>query len=210
MKVRRLRCVAAVLATLVVASGCGQGRSGGPRGEPVAVVRSAPDRTFAGGSAAVEGAAPDATSSGRVSLGPAGGGGTATPSTLPLEGRGAAKGYPELANPLAMVDLVRGAVAVVAYGGVAVRGVSTFRYETVINVERALRSVPEGRRAEVAAVAEALGSPAFYADVWIDEQGRLRRIQVPVTKTTARPATRDRRTPKLITVDLFDYRVQDR
>ncbi len=73
-------------------------------------------------------------------------------------------------------------------------------------MERALATVPESRRAEVTAVARALGADAFYADVWIDAQGRVRRIQVPVTKTTVRPATRDKRTPRLITVDLFDYR----
>lgn len=156
----------------------------------------------------MEGAAPDASSSGRVDFGPppGGSGGASPAATIPLRGRGAAKGYPELANPLAMVDLVRGAVAVVSYGGVAVRGVSTFRYETVVNVERALAAVPESRRPEVTAVARALDADAFYADVWIDAQGRVRRIQVPVTKTTVRPATRDKHIPKLITVDLFDYR----
>lgn len=187
------------MTAVFILTGCGGDRSGGPQGEPVAVVRASPDRTFDGGSVAVEGAAPDASSAGRVDLG------AEVPATVPLSGRGASKGYPELANPLAMVDLMRGAVAVVAYGGVAVRGVSTFRYETVVNVERALLAVPESRRAEVTAVAQALGADSYYADVWIDAEGRVRRIQVPITKTTVRPGTRDKRTPRLVTVDLFDY-----
>jgi len=196
--------VAALLAVGVLA-GCGEQRPARQRGAPVDVVRAAPDLTFAGDvSVMVDAAAPDANSAGRLPIGTAASGASAP--TLELTGRGAPKGYPELAHPLAMVDLLRGAVAVVSYGGVAVRGVSTFRYETVVNVERALRTTPPDRRAEVEAVAGMLGADAFYADVWVDLQGRVRRVQVPVTKTTVRPATRDRRIPKLITVDLFDYR----
>ena len=191
------RLLALVVSSAVAAAACGSDRAGGPSGAPEAIVRRAPDRTLAEGSARVEAAAPGAQSRGRLSFD--------GPGELALAGRDAARGYPELAHPLAMVDLVRGAVAVEPYGGTAVRGVSTFRYETVLNVERALRATPEDRRPRVEAVARMLGAPAFYADVWVDTQGRLRRVQVPVTKTTERPHTRDRRTPALITVDLFDF-----
>ncbi|HEX2064373.1 MAG TPA: hypothetical protein VHE80_08125 [Acidimicrobiales bacterium] len=187
------------VAALTVASGCGPDGDTPVRGEPEAVVRRAPDRTLAAAVARVEGAAPGARSRGEVELD--------DPSRrLPLTGRRAAQGYPELSYPAAVVDLVRGAVAVESYGGVAVRGVSTFRYEMVVNVERALRSTPPDRRPQVAALAGMLGAPAFYADVWVDEEGRLRRVQLPVEKTTKRPASRDRRTPDLVTIDFFDFR----
>ena len=195
----------AALGAALLSAGCGADRSAGPRGSPEQVVRAAPDRTFSAASAAVEAAAPDASSAGRIHFDRPPGTSAAPVADLEVTGRGSAKGYVELAHPLAMVDLVRGAVAVVSYGGVAVRGVSTFRYETVINVERALRATPAGRRAEVEAVAERLDAAAFYADVWIDKDGRVRRIQVPVDKTTVRPAARDRRAPRLLTVDLFDF-----
>jgi hypothetical protein len=191
------RLVALLLLLVTVPGACGADRTGGPRGAPEAIVRRAPDRTLAEGTARVEAAAPGAQSRGRLRLD--------EPGQLRLAGRQAAKGYPELAHPLAVVDLVRGAVAVEPYGGIAVRGVSTFRYETVLNVERALRATPADRLPRVEAVARMLGAPAFYADVWVDSQGRLRRVQVPVVKTTQRPETRDRRTPDLITVDLFDF-----
>ena len=187
------------VAAVAVASGCGSDGGTAARGEPEAVVRRAPDRTIAAAVARVEGAAPGARSSGRVELG--------DPSRrLPLTGRRADQGYPELSYPAAVVDLVRGAVAVQSYGGVAVRGVSTFRYEVVVNVERAVRSTPPDRRPEVEALAAMLGAPAFYADVWVDEEGRLRRVQLPVEKTTRRPGSRDRRTPDLVTIDFFDFR----
>jgi len=104
-----------------------------------------------------------------------------------------------------LVDLVRGALEVVSYGGTAVREASTFRYETVIDVEAAVRATPGARRAAVRALADRLRSSAFYADVWVDGEGRIRRVQVPVEKTTKRPGNRDRSKPRLITVDLFDF-----
>lgn len=193
------RTVAVVVAAAALAGACGDDRRGGPRGSPEALVRSAADRTFAARAARVEAAAPDAQSSALVRF--------AAPPAAPLtpSGRGAATGYPELARPLALVDLLRGAVGVESYGGVAVRGVSTFRYETVLDVERALATTPPVRRAEVAALAAALATPAFYADVWLDADGRVRRVQVPLRKTTMRPAARDRRIPQFVTVDLYDY-----
>jgi len=186
-------------ALVAVAPACGSDGATARRGEPEAVVRRAPDLTIAADVARVEGAAPGARSRGEVEL--------ADPARrLPLTGRRADQAYPELAYPAAVVDLVRGAVAVESYGGVAVRGVSTFRYEMVVNVERAVRSTPPERRPQLEALAGMLGAPAFYADVWVDEDGRLRRVQVPVEKTTKRPESRDRRTPDLITIDFFDFR----
>lgn len=198
---RTSRPAALVMAATAVAAlgSCGEGRTGGPRGEPTAVVRSAPDRTFAARSASLEASAADAQSTARVAF-------AAPPATFEVRGPGRASGwYPELGDPLAMVDMVRGAVDVVSYGGVSLRGVSTFRYELVVNVERALVETPPERRDRVAALADRLGSPVFYADVWVDGDGRLRRVQVPVDKASDRPGNRDRTMPALVTVDLFDY-----
>lgn len=196
---RPLFAVAARVALLaVVPAACGEGRTGGPRGEPAAVVAAAPDRTLAAGSARFEAAAPGAQAAGAVRFAGAGGLGGVRRS-------GAWSRHPELAHPAAVVDLVRGAVAVVAYGGAALRGESTFRYEAVINVERAVRTTPTARRAGMEALAGALGVPAFYADVWVDGAGRIRRVQLPLAKTTRRPHNRDRRQPELVTVDYFGF-----
>ncbi len=185
------------LGALALLWGCA-GERAGSRPAAEVVVRDAPDRTLASGSAQVEAVAPDASSGGRLRFpGPA-------PELQPT-GPGAGKDYPELRDPLSVVELVRGAVEVVSYGGTAVREASTFRYETVIDLEAAVRATPTARKAAVRAMADRLGEPAFYADVWVDGQGRLRRVQVPVEKTVQRPGSRDRRLPRLVTVDYFDF-----
>ena len=186
------RCLVVVVVAVLATGGCGEPTS---RGAPGAVVRTAPDRTFAHTAAHVEAAAPDARSQGRVSF--------AGAAPLRPSGAGAAKDHAELVRPLALVDLVRGAAEVKAYGGTAVRGVSTFRYEAVLDVDLAVRRTPEPRRAEVQDVAAQLGARTFYADVWVDARGRIRRVQVPVEKTRERPRGRER--PPLITVDLFAF-----
>ena len=183
---------------LVALLGACGGGGASPNGAPDAVVRAAPDRTFGATSARVEAAAPDASSSGTVRF-------AGSAAELEPSGPGAGRDHPELRDPLALVDLVRGALEIVSYGGTAVREASTFRYETVIDVEAAVRATPEERRAAVRAMADRLGSPAFYADVWVDGEGRIRRVQVPVEKTTKRPGNRDRSRPRLITVDFFDF-----
>lgn len=183
------------LVALLGACSGGDARSGAT---PEAVVRSAADRTLAQTAAQVEAAAPDSWSSARLRL-------SDPESRLKPTGPGAAKDYPELRHPLAVVDLVRGALEVVPYGGTAVRDASTFRYETVVDVELAVRATPESRRPAVRALADRMGAPAFYADVWVDGEGRIRRVQLPVEKTTHRPGSRDRSRPRLVTVDLFAF-----
>ncbi len=186
-------------ALLVAALGACGGASAGPSGDPEAVVGAAADRTIQGATAQVEAAAPDASSSGRLRL-------SDPEARLHPTGPGAAKGYPELSHPLAVVDLVRGALEVVSYGGTAVRGTSTFRYETLIDVDLAIRSTSEARREALRGFADQLPARVFYADVWVDGEGRIRRVQLPVDKTLERPGSRDRRRPRLVTVDFFDYR----
>lgn len=193
---RRLPLLLAT-AALVGGAACGSDRTGGPRGEPAAVVDAAPDRTFAAGRASFDATGPDAARSGTVDFAA----GVATGETTGVN----TGGHPELADPVSVVDLVRGAISPVAYGGAAVRGESTFRYEIVINVERSVAETPPARRARMEEFARVLGGPALYADVWIDAAGRLRRVQLPVEKTTQRPPDRARELPRLITVDFSDF-----
>lgn len=186
-----------VVAIAIGAAACGSDRTGGPRGAPQAVVDATADRTVAAGGAAFDATAPDGERKGQVTFG------SGADATGPSTGK--AGEHPELVDPASVVDLVRGALSSVAYGGAAVRGTSTFRYETVINVERAVAETPPAGRPRMEAFARALGAPAFYADVWIDADGRLRRVQVPVDKTTKRPPDRSTVLPRLVTVDFFDF-----
>jgi hypothetical protein len=193
--VARLVSLFTMFLVTVAGGACGSDRTGGPRGEPAAVVAAAPDRTVAAGQARFEASAPGAVRSGEVRFqgeGPSGG--------QPPTGE-----HPELDDPGAMVDLVRGALAVESYGGALVRGASTFRYEAVINVEAAVVATPTARRAAMEAFAQRLDAPAFYADIWVDGDGRLRRVQLPLEKTTERPEARSKRIPEFVTVDFFDF-----
>ncbi|MGH9151857.1 MAG: hypothetical protein ACRD03_05580 [Acidimicrobiales bacterium] len=190
------RGVALVVAVALAGAvqGCGSERTGGPRGAPQEVVDAAPDRTVEAGGARFEAGAPDARRTGEIDFGAptVASGDEATP-------------YPELNDPRSVVDLVRGAIAAESYGGAAVRGASTFRYEAVVNVERAVAETPADRRPAMERFAAALGSPAFYVDLWIDDEGRLRRVQIPLERTTQRPHARSREMPRFLTVDFFDF-----
>lgn len=204
----RLVAVLTLVTGSVLVAACGADRTGGPRGEPAAVVDAAPDRTVAAGPARFEASAPEAQRAGTIDFYASGAAATSTDGgtdTAAGASGGDASAHPELTDPRAVVDLIRGALAVESYGGAAVRGASTFRYEAVINVERAVLETPAARRPAMEAFARRLGAEAFYVDVWIDDAGRLRRIQLPVDKKTERPAARSRARPALVTVDFFDF-----
>ena len=187
--------VALALLVALAAAACGADRTGGLRGAPQEVVDAAPDRTLAAGAARFEASARDARREGTIDFADGSPGG-------PGDG---ATSYPELDDPRSVVDLVRGAEQAESYGGAALRGVSTFRYEAVVNVARAVAESPPDRRAAMEGFARALGAPAFYVDLWVDDDGRLRRVQLPVEKTTERPAARSKAMPALLTVDFFDF-----
>lgn len=161
-------------------------------------MRAAPDASVAAGRVGVDAAGPDAEASGTIDL-------QTGVADLRFGGTRGASPPAEVADPGAVLDLIRGAVDIHSYGGQSIRGVATFRYEAVVNVERALVDVPAGRRAALEALTTKLGAPAFYVDVWVDGSRRIRRIQVPVAKTMQRPNSRERAKPDMITVDYFDY-----
>ena len=107
-------------------------------------------------------------------------------------------------NPLVMLDALRGVTSVESYGGNLVRGSAAFRYTTEVDLARALPATPEERRAPLQSALDS-GATLLEVDVWIDPQGRVRRIQAgndPRERTT----TTDRRgLPFVTTIDLFDF-----
>jgi hypothetical protein len=186
---------AAALLIVAVTGACGGDRSGGPKGDPQQVVGSAPDATVRQQSASVAVDTPSAKSSGTVRF----------PLTEDVKVEGVDPA-PEVVHPLDAIDYVRGAVDIVPYGGAEVRGASTIRYsfEVDLDVAAAHAPTPERRR-ELELEKQALGRPGFYADVWIDSQGRVRRVQVPVDKHDKRPAYRAVVLERLVTVDFWGF-----
>ena len=181
-------------AALAVGTGCGSERTGGPRGSAEQVVGRSVGRTIAAGTARFEVGAPRVKvegvvdfEQGRVEI--------VRPADVDL---------PEASDPVVALALLRGVVDVVSYGGQAIRGTSTFRYELDIAPDKAVEGAPADRRAALAAVAEA-AQGTLFADLWVDAEGRVRRIQVPLDPATPRPRGEDRYQPAYLTVDLFDF-----
>jgi hypothetical protein len=151
-------------------------------------VAAAPDITLRAVRASVEAATSDTTSTGSVDFGP-------RTARMTPAGRQADRAPVLLTDPLLAVEVLRGATNVVEYGGVEVRGASTIRYQFDVDPTHAtLGSLVAGLR-----------RPTFYADAWIDGQGRVRQVLVPADINETRPVRRSSRVPQVITVQFFDY-----
>ena len=173
-----------VVALAAVLVACGGDRSGGPRGEPSAVVGAAPDKTAAAGRATVSAAGPGVVTEGTVDF-------ASRTSNVQVKGPKAEGAGVELRDPVRVVDLVRGVVEIEPYGGGEVRGASTIKYELEVDPKKAQL--------------EGFGSRVFFADVWIDSDGRIRRVLVPTDKSQPRPKNDDPDLLDLITVDFYGF-----
>lgn len=188
----RLALTVALVVVGAAASACGADRTGGLREAPAAVVAAAPDRTVAAGPVRMMATGRATTVEATVDLATGRGEGRLSGPALPrrealvaldyrtaYQGGGAAVADAELAraaplellgpgvqpgNPLAVLDLLRAPSKVEPYGGVSLRGVATQRYSLEIDASRLTRSTP--------------GLAVVDAEVWIDDQGRLRRVQL--------------------------------
>jgi hypothetical protein len=76
------------------------------------------------------------------------------------------------------VAFLRGAVDALPYGGQEVQGVSAFRYSVHIDLGLAARSSPAEQRPALDAAAAAIGPVLWPADVWIDQRGRVVRLEL--------------------------------
>jgi hypothetical protein len=85
-----------------------------------------------------------------------------------------------LMRPGAATDVafLRGTVDALAYGGQEVEGVNTFRYSVHVDLATAAAASPAAQRPALEAAAAAIGPVLWPADVWIDEQGRVVRIEL--------------------------------
>lgn len=180
-----LTCAALLVTGL---TGCGKDRTGGPRGTPAAVVAAAADITLRAVRADVEAATFDTTSTGWIDF-------AHRASHVSIAGRQVGSAPVLLHDPLLAVEVVRGATQVIEYGGVEVRGASTIRYQFEV----------DPKRAALGPLVAGLRRATFYADAWIDGQGRVRQVLVPADINETRPVRRSSRVPQVITVQFFDY-----
>jgi hypothetical protein len=97
---------------------------------------------------------------------------------------------------------VRGAVRIEPFGGVGVQGVGTMMYELDVDPARVLTAAPATRRDRLTKV---LPAKQFYANVFIDTQGRIRRVLLPVDLTVPRQYGDSQITNQEMTVDFYSF-----
>jgi len=80
-------------------------------------------------------------------------------------------------DPTQGLAMVRGAENVVKVGTEQVRGVDTTHYHLDINFQKAVADAPPAVRAAIQQFADEHTVPTTPADVWLDSDGRVRRLQ---------------------------------
>jgi hypothetical protein len=209
-KQRRLGLTAAGLA--LVAAACGTSPA---KGKPAEIVAAAPQRTIDAGPAAVvidrfglhaEGVVDLARDAVRLTVNevtgpdlevlavgdrtwtrPAG----TTTWTAETAGRDllSLPGGLRSGDPRAAVALVRGASKVTVFGGLQVQQTSTVRYDLRVNPQAAAEQAPAGPKAELTELAAAVDH-TVRVDVYVDGDGRIRRLEVPEDLRSVTPTTR--------------------
>lgn len=107
-------------------------------------------------------------------------------------------------DPLVALELLRGAASGTRETGKdVVRGVKTTRFHAVVELKKAVSQAAPDRRAQLERFAAKLQVSLLPIEVWIDEQGRTRRLEyqvdVPGTGSDAAPLRMTSRT------ELFDF-----
>jgi hypothetical protein len=111
----------------------------------------------------------------------------------------------EAADPFVAIDLVRGTVKVVAWGGAEVRGASAFRYQVQIDPQAAAAAAPPERADILRRIAADANGGLIHADLFVDSAGRIRRVQLPAELRSGPPPTRDDGEVIAVTIDFADF-----
>ena len=105
-------------------------------------------------------------------------------------------------DPSEELNFLRGVSKSVRPAGTeTVRGVQTERYHVVIDPRRALAKVSGTARCGLGAAARVFGSTTIPADVWIDQQGRLRQMRMTIATPAAAGISMS------VQMNLFDFGV---
>jgi len=108
-------------------------------------------------------------------------------------------------DPTASLDYLRGAKSVEELGQEDVRGTSTTHYRAVVDwdsvVEESPEDVRDAMRANVEVLKEWMGADEMTFDVWLDDEGRMRRqtMEFAYQQGPAAGSTMD------MTVEMFDF-----
>jgi hypothetical protein len=105
----------------------------------------------------------------------------------------------------ATLDTLRGAGSIEFLGYQKVRGVDTSRYQGVIDLEAAARQSPPAQQATMRQIIAMQGTSTQPVDVWVDKQGRVRRLSETVDMTKATPPMPGATLPSSIAITLEYY-----
>jgi hypothetical protein len=116
-------------------------------------------------------------------------------------------GQAQAGDPSQTLDYLRGVTGNVARVGTDdIRGTHTTHYRTTVDLRKAADQSPTARDA-INSTIKLLGSSSQPLDVWIDAQGRVRRIHYTVDLSKSKATTPSIPGSATFTLDLFDFGV---
>lgn len=128
-----------------------------------------------------------------------------SPEDVGLAGESLGMGMGATSNPAQMLETLRGVSNEFEdLGTDEVRGASTRRYRVVIDLAKVAAELPEEQKALYEQQLEALGSGTMPADVWLDADGLVRRIELDLSEVLGDVEGQDLGTGT-VTMEFFDY-----
>ena len=118
-------------------------------------------------------------------------------------------------DPTQQLKVLRDAGSVEKIGKEKIRGASAIHYRAVIDLKKAAaQEDPEVRKAYDKMI-EQMGTGTLPMDVWLDKQGRARRVQMDMTTKVPVPAadpaaaetTTEEKVRMVMTEDIYDFGV---
>lgn len=113
-------------------------------------------------------------------------------------------------DPAQSLEYLRGVTGdVEEVGTETVRGEETTRYKATVDLRKAAGAVPEDKRKAFEASIKQLGTADVPVEVWVDEDGRTRRVvtSIPVSAGGTSPAPSGAGNDVKVTVEFFEFGV---
>lgn len=106
-------------------------------------------------------------------------------------------------DPTQLLELLHGATKDADdLGEAELRGASTTHYTMTLDLRRAIEQASQDARSSVESLVARSGSVRLPADVWIDEQGRMRKMVYVVRLASSGESSRDSMT---VTMELYEF-----
>jgi hypothetical protein len=112
-------------------------------------------------------------------------------------------------DPTAVLQFLRGSGEVTEVGRETLRGADTTHYRATLDLARARESVPEDVREAYDQATATLGVDTLPAEIWVDEEGRMRKLTFSVDLSKAKlPDGASASGVLHMTMELYDFGVR--